>query len=55
MANFLQILALARTRATLGQDAAHELRRRGRLLLRGTKTLKGDLKRLRKVTAAPAR
>jgi hypothetical protein len=45
--NFLETLTTARTRAALGPQAARELRRRGRVLLRGIKALKIELRRLR--------
>jgi len=44
--SFLSLVNEARSRAALGAVAARAVRRRGRLLLRGTKTLKGQLKRL---------
>ena len=52
---FLQVVSEARARAELGRDTGRTLRRRGRLLLRGTKTLKGDLQRLRRVSQTFAR
>lgn len=52
---FLQVVSDARARAELGRDTGRTLRRRGRLLLRGTKTLKGDLQRLRRVSQTFAR
>jgi hypothetical protein len=48
--NFLQLVTEARARAALQREHARALRRRGRLLLRGTKTLKGELKRLQQVS-----
>jgi hypothetical protein len=48
--SFLQLVAQARARAALQREHARALRRRGRLLLRGTKTLKAELKRLQRVT-----
>jgi hypothetical protein len=48
--NFLQLVAEARARAALRREHARALRRRGRLLLRGTKTLKAELKRLQQVS-----
>jgi len=53
--SFLSVVSEARTRAELGGTTSQTLRRRGRLLLRGTKTLKGDLKRLRQVSQTFAR
>jgi Dictyostelium (slime mold) repeat len=47
---FLRLVTEARTRAALQREHARALRRRGRLLLRGTKTLKGELKRLQRVS-----
>jgi hypothetical protein len=47
---FLQQLAQARARAALRREHVLALRRRGRLLLRGTKTLKGELKRIQRVS-----
>jgi len=47
--SFLQLVADARARGALARDHARALRRRGRLLLRGTKTLKAELKRLQQV------
>ena len=52
---FLQVVSDARARAELGRETGRTLRRRGRLLLRGTKTLKGDLQRLRRVSQTFAR
>jgi hypothetical protein len=52
---FLQAVAQARAHAELDGAHAARLRRRGRLLLRGTKTLKGDLRRLRRVSQTFAR
>jgi hypothetical protein len=46
---FLQQLTEARARAALRLEHVRALRRRGRLLLRGTKTLKGELKRIQRV------
>jgi len=48
--NFLQLVAEARARAALRRGHARALRRRGQLLLRGTKTLKGELKRIQRVS-----
>jgi hypothetical protein len=53
--SFLGTLAQARARAELGKGIAQTLRRRGRLLLRGTKTLKGELRRIRQVSQTFAR
>jgi hypothetical protein len=53
--SFLSVVSEARTRAELGGTTSQTLRRRGRLLLRGTKTLKGDLKRIRQVSHTFAR
>jgi hypothetical protein len=53
--SFLELVTEARTRAQLGRDAARGLRRRGRLLLRGTKNLKGELRRLQQVSMTFAR
>ncbi|HJQ85136.1 MAG TPA: hypothetical protein VKA21_13720, partial [Candidatus Binatia bacterium] len=52
---FLTIVAEARARAEVGRETARTLRRRGRALLRGTKTLKGDLQRLQGVSQTFAR
>jgi hypothetical protein len=52
---FLRTLGSARIRAALGRENAAPLRRRGRLLLRGTRTLKGDLRRIQRVTGKLAR
>jgi hypothetical protein len=43
---FLQTLAQARTRASIGRRAAHRLRLRGRVLLRGTRHLRASLRAL---------
>jgi hypothetical protein len=48
------LLAAVHVRAQLREEA-RLLRRRGRLLLRGTKTLKGELKRLQRVSQTFAR
>ena len=53
--SFLAVVSEARTRAELGRTTAGALRHRGALLLRGTKTLKGDLKRIRQVSQTFAR
>jgi hypothetical protein len=53
--SFLQLVAEARARAQLRRDSARVLRRRGRLLLRGTKNLKGELRRLQQVSSSFAR
>jgi hypothetical protein len=53
--SFLQLVAEARARAQLRRDSARTLRRRGRLLLRGTKNLKGELRRLQQVSSSFAR
>jgi hypothetical protein len=53
--SFLQVVAEPRTRAQLGRDASRSFRRRGRLLLRGTKNLKGELRRLQQVSKTFAR
>jgi hypothetical protein len=53
--SFLQLVAEARARAQLGREPARGLRRRGRLLLRGTKNLKGELRRLQQVSSTFAR
>lgn len=45
---FLQSLAEARFRAALGAQSARRVRRRGRLLLRNTKSLRGDLRHLQR-------
>src|SRR2546425_250985 len=47
-AAFLDDLAAARPRAGLGPAVAHDLRRRGRMLLGGTKALKAQLRRLQR-------
>jgi len=52
---FLATLTEARARAAVGRASARTLRGRGRLLLRGTKTLKGELKRLQQVSQTFAR
>jgi hypothetical protein len=52
---FLQLLNTARARAALQREKVRTLRGQGRLLLRGTKTLKGELKRLQQVTRTFAR
>jgi hypothetical protein len=52
---FLQIVSEARARAEIGRETGRTLRRRGRLLLRGTKTLKADLQRLQRVSQTFAR
>ena len=44
---FLESLAEARSRAALGAQSARRVRRRGRLLLRNTRALRHDLRRLR--------
>jgi hypothetical protein len=43
---FLRILAQAQARAQLGRPTAKHFRRRGRLLLRGTRTLRTELRAL---------
>jgi len=53
--SFLAVLAEAQARAELEAATTRALRRRGRLLLRGTKTLKGDLRRLQRVSQTFAR
>jgi hypothetical protein len=53
--SFLTVLAAAQARSELGPATTRALRRRGRLLLRGTKTLKGDLRRLQRVSQMFAR
>jgi hypothetical protein len=53
--SFLTVLAEAQARSELGPATTRTLRRRGRLLLRGTKTLKGDLRRLQRVSQTFAR
>jgi hypothetical protein len=53
--SFLAVLAEAQARAELEATTTRALRRRGRLLLRGTKTLKGDLRRLQRVSQTFAR
>jgi hypothetical protein len=55
VSGFLQLVAEARARAQIGRPAARGLRRRGRLLLRGTKNLKGELRRLQRVSMSFAR
>jgi Dictyostelium (slime mold) repeat len=45
---FLGVVSQGRRRRELESDAAGELRRNGRILLAGTKALKGDLKNLQK-------
>jgi hypothetical protein len=52
---FLDVVASARARVQLGQDASRAVGRRGRMLLRGTKTLKGELRRLQQVSQTFAR
>jgi hypothetical protein len=52
--SFVALLAAAQVRLELRQEA-RVLRRRARLLLRGTKTLKGELKRLQQVFQTFAR
>jgi hypothetical protein len=42
------VVSQGRRRRELESDAAGELRRNGRILLAGTKALKGDLKNLQK-------
>ena len=48
VADFLAVVAAARTRATLSGEDSQTLRRRGRALLRGTRGLRADLRRLRR-------
>jgi len=48
-------VASPRARTAFGRDDSRDLRRRGRLLLRGTKTLKAELKRLQRVSQTFAR
>ena len=52
---FLKDLSAAKARAALSSQTAADLRRRGRELLRGTKTLKRDLRRLQGVHTTLAR
>jgi hypothetical protein len=51
----VQALGALRVRLALGRDVARVVRRRGRVLLRGTKSLKRDLKRLQLVSQTFAR
>jgi hypothetical protein len=51
----VRALGARRLRATMGEETARALRRRGRVLLRGTKSLKRDLKRLQQVSQTFAR
>src|SRR5207237_10204581 len=53
--SFLAVLAEPQARPEPGPQATRTLRRRGRLLLRGTKSLKGDLRRLQRVSQTFAR
>jgi hypothetical protein len=53
--SFLTLVTAARVRAELGQDQSRTLRRRGRALLRGTRTLRTELRRLRGVSRTFAR
>jgi hypothetical protein len=53
--SFLTLVTAARVRAELGQDQTRSLRRRGRALLRGTRTLRTELRRLRGVSRTFAR
>ena len=53
--SFLQVVASAEARAELGRDATRSARRRGRMLLMGTKSLKGELRRLQQVSQTFAR
>ena len=52
---FVQTVAGPRAATAFGRDDARDIRRRGRLLLRGTKTLKAELKGLQRVSQTFAR
>ena len=52
---FLQVVAAAQQRALVARPTAQDLRRRGRDLLRGTKGLRRELRRLQAVSRSFAR
>ena len=52
VAGFMHAVATERVRVKIRAPATRDIRRRARLLLRGSKTLKAELKRLQKVRAS---